>query len=110
MAVGHSGADRGPENIGGPGIQPRFRMTTNHLSKKSPGGNQRYILFALQTLPFRSKHSESVATAFGDSIAVTAVVNHGNFLGAVKLITEFYPTLQAHLTEEIKLAKKRDPK
>ena len=65
------------------------------------------FFIALQTLPFRSKHSESVATAFDDS---TAVVNHGNFLGAVKLIAEFYPTLQSHLNKVIKLAKKRDPK
>jgi hypothetical protein len=28
----------------------------------------------------------------------------------VKLIAEFYPTLQAYLNKEIKLAKKRDPK
>jgi hypothetical protein len=42
--------------------------------------------------------------------AVTAIVNHGNFLGAVKLIAEFYPTLQSHLNKVIKLAKKRDPK
>jgi glycine cleavage system pyridoxal-binding protein P len=44
-AVGHSGADRGPENFGGPEFT-RFRMTTNHLSKKSPGGNQRYIFYS----------------------------------------------------------------
>jgi hypothetical protein len=70
------------------------------------------FFIALQTLPFRSKHSESVATAFDDSTAVyvTAVENHGNFLGAVTLIAEFYPTLQAHLNKEIKLAKKRDPR
>ncbi|CAB4024458.1 Hypothetical predicted protein [Paramuricea clavata] len=94
-AVGHSGADRGQENIGGPDFT-RFRMTTNHLSKKSPIAEISVIFFiALQTLPFRSKHSESVATAFDYSTPVAAVVNHGNFLGAVKLIAEFYPTLEA---------------
>ena len=65
------------------------------------------FFIAFQTLPFRSKHSESVATAFDDS---AAVVNHGNFLDTVKLIAEFYPTLQAHLNKVVKLAKKRDPK
>ena len=65
------------------------------------------FFIAFQTLPFRSKHSESVATAFDDS---AAVVNHRNFLGTVKLIAEFYPTLQAHLNKVVKLAKKRDPK
>ena len=57
-----------------------------------------FIVF--QTLPFRSKHSESAATAFDDS---AAVVNRGNFLEAVKLIAEFYPTLQVHLNKVIKL-------
>ena len=65
------------------------------------------FFIAFQTLPFRSKHSESVATAFDDS---AAVVNHGNFLETVKLIAEFYPTLQAHLNKVVKLAKKRDRK
>ena len=65
------------------------------------------FFIAFQTLPFRSKHSESVATAFDDS---AAVVNHGNFLETVKLIAEFYPTLQVHLNKVVKLAKKRDPK
>ena len=65
------------------------------------------FFIAFQTLPFRSKHSESAATAFDDS---AAVVNHGNFLETVKLIAEFYPTLQAHLNKVVKLAKKRDPK
>lgn len=32
------------------------------------------------------------------------------FLEAVKLIAQFYPTLQVHFNEVIKLAKKRDPK
>ena len=65
------------------------------------------FFIAFQTLPFRSKHSESVATAFDYS---AAVVNRGNFLEVVKLIAEFYPTLQAHLNKIIKLAKKRNPK
>ena len=51
-----------------------------------------------ETLPFQNKHSESVATAFDDSTAVTAVVNHGNFLVAMKLIDELHPTRQAYLT------------
>ena len=34
-AVGHSGANRGPENFGGPEFT-RFRITTNYLSKHSP--------------------------------------------------------------------------
>ena len=65
------------------------------------------FFIAFQTLPFRIKHSESVATAFDDS---AAVVNHGNFLETVKLIAEFYPTLPAHLNKVVKLAKKGDPK
>ena len=36
-AVGHSGANRGPENFGGPEFT-RFRITTNYLSKHSPDG------------------------------------------------------------------------
>ena len=57
------------------------------------------FFIAFQTLPFRSKHSESVAAACDDG---AAVVNRGNFLEAVKLIAEFYPTLQAHLNKVIK--------
>jgi hypothetical protein len=53
------------------------------------------FFIALQTLPFRSKHSESIATAFDDSTAAKAIVNQGNFLGAVKLIAECYPILLA---------------
>ena len=36
-AVGHSGANRGPENLGGPEFT-RFRITTNYLSKHLPNG------------------------------------------------------------------------
>ena len=36
-AVRHSGANRGPENFGGPEFT-RFRITTNYLSKHSPDG------------------------------------------------------------------------